>query len=63
MLSSRAYQVINDGELLRFGPIYSDGSAFYLGVKCNACQGAFAFLRIEETPSGWLIDSEYGYVI
>ena len=55
--------MINDGELLRFGPIYSDGSAFYLGVKCNVCQGAFAFLRIEETPSGWLIDSEYGYVI
>ncbi len=55
--------IVNDGALLRFGPIFTDGSAFYLGVRCDGCQGfTFEFLRVEETPSGWLIDREFGYI-
>lgn len=56
--------VVNDGALLRLGPIFTDGSVFYLGLRCDGCQGfTFEFLRVEETPSGWLIDREYGYMV
>lgn len=53
--------VVNDGALLRLGPIFTDGSVFYLGVRCNGCQSAGSwFLRTEETASGWLVENEFG---
>ena len=55
--------IVNDGALLRLGPIFTDDSVFYLGVRCDGCQGfTFEFLRVEETPSGWLIDREFGNI-
>ena len=58
------YGVVNDGGLIQFGPIFSDSTAFYLGVRCDGCSGwNFRFLRLEETSSGWLIDIEFGYQV
>ncbi len=56
--------VVDDGALLRLGPIFTDGLVFYLGVRCDGCQGfTFEFLRVEETPSGWLVGDELGPIV
>jgi len=50
-------RVINDGALLRFGPVIDNGSVVHLTVSCLGCWGADMWLlRLEEETGGWMVE-------
>ncbi len=50
-------RVINDGALLRFGPVIGEGSVVHLALSCLGCGSANMWLlRLEEETGGWMVE-------
>ena len=50
-------RVINDGALLRFGPVIGEGSVVHLAVSCLGCGSANMWLlRLDEETGGWMVE-------
>jgi len=50
-------RVINDGALLRFGPVIGEGKVVHLAVWCVPCGSATSWLlRLEQDNGGWTVE-------